>query len=47
MTKDVVTMKQLNGTFLEIDAINDIENSDRGPDYSYFVMELTFGNMVG
>ena len=48
ITKDVVTMKQPNGTFLEIDAIKDIKNSDRGPDNTYhYVMEITFGKMIG
>ena len=34
-------MKQNDGTFLEIDAINDYKSSDRGPDnYYYYVIEI-------
>ena len=48
VTKDVVTMKQADGKFQEVDAIKDIKKSDRGPDDSYhYVMEITLGKDVG
>ena len=44
VSKDVVSMKQPDGTLIEVDALKDIKNCDRGPDDSYyFVMEIMIG----